>query len=158
MEETQLPTMKDEREHPLVLEVRRRGSDAVTVRDAAHEAHHALTGGAKKWDRESIHRALMRKVKGPGFQVGEEILARAVEQIVCADLSVPCWPVEEAAHVMWLELAKNGGIALPTGSFAEDAIRRTMESKRAREAADRVLALVNVQRIVSEGKRRAVRP
>lgn len=128
--------------HPLVLAVRRRGSDATTVRDAAHEAHHAIVGGARKWDRESIHRSLMKKLRGPGLQVSEEIMARAVEQIVCADLDAHCWPVEKAAHVMWLELLKNSGIALPAGSFAADAIRNRMASKAARIAADKVLALI----------------
>lgn len=123
----------------LVAAVRSKGSDARDVRDAAHEACHALKWKAKKWDRESIHK---KRPKVRGFGVSDEILARAVEQLVCADLGVECWPVEKAAMICWMEMLKNERVSLPGGSWLEDRIREAMAGKQARKEADAVLALL----------------
>jgi hypothetical protein len=130
----------DESRHPLVVEVRRRGSDACNVRDAAHEAHHALSSGTTNWEREAIHRTLMRRFPDWPSRINEEILARAVEQLVCKDLAMPCWSVEKAAHVMFMEHVHNYKLQLP--DHMDRYIKRAMRTKTGRDAADRVLALI----------------
>lgn len=128
------------RAEALIAAVRAKGSDARDLRDAAHEAHHALTAGAKRWTRSSIDRAIKRKVKRIGDRVNEEILARAVEQIVCTELGVKCESVEVCANTACLEAAYYGDPFLSCEQ-AVIAIRNRMESDEARAAADRVLAL-----------------
>ena len=123
----------------LVDAVRAKGSDAGDVRDAAHEACHALRWGvSKKWTRDNIH---ARKPKNRSEGVRDEILARAVEQLVSADLGYDCGTVEHWATVCWMETIRNEGISLPVGDWLEKAIRSCMASKEARRWADRVLAL-----------------
>lgn len=131
----------DERPERIIAAVRARGSDATDLRDAAHEAHHALTAGLrKKWDRESIDRAICRKFQRPGAAASEEILARAVEQLVCADLGVDCGTIDHWAFICCMEAAKFGQPFMrPTE--AKEAIERRMKSKEARAAADKVIAL-----------------
>lgn len=73
--------------------------------------------------------------------VREEILARAVEQLVCADLGVDCGPVEKWAWVCWQEMLKNERVQLPVGDWLEKQIRETMLSNRAREMTERVKSL-----------------
>ena len=69
-----------------VAAVRERGSDATTVRDAAHEAHHALDAGLSDlWEREAIHEALCEKRSGAHLWLAE-IEARVIEQLVCEAL------------------------------------------------------------------------
>lgn len=125
---------------PLVAAVRAKGSDASDVRDAAHEACHALSWGVKKkWTRNNIH-AKKPRVRSEG--VADEILARAVEQIVCADLGVECGSIEKWAMVCWMEMLKNERISLPTDGWLVESITSAIKSKRARAMADRILSLV----------------
>lgn len=122
----------------LVDAVRKRGSNADDPRDAAHEACHALEWGVtKKWTRDNIH-ARKPRIRSDG--VSSEITARAVEAIVCADLGVK-YDVDKWAFTCWMEMLKNEGISLPTGSWLADAIRRRMKTDGARRMANRVLAL-----------------
>jgi len=69
--------------------VRKHGSDADDVRDAAHEASHALQLGIPKgsWDRETIHAAVMKL--SPAERGVTEVLARAVEAEICALCQTP---------------------------------------------------------------------
>ena len=123
----------------LVAIVQARGSDAKDARDAAHEACHALEWVVtKKWTRDNIH---AKKPRVRTFGVSSEILARAVEQLVCRDLGVDCGSIEQRAAVCWMEMFKNEGIALPTGDWLPDAIKQAMRNDRARRYADMVLAL-----------------
>lgn len=119
--------------------VQARGSDARDVRDAAHEACHALEWGVKKsWTRDNIHERKPRdRVRG----VRSELLARAVEQLVCAELGIDCGPIEKWAHVCWMEMLKNERIELPMGDWMEKGIRAAMGSLEARRMVARVLAL-----------------
>lgn len=59
-----------------------RGSDAKEVRDAAHEASHAMELGLTDWSREAIHEALTKLPRADQFR--SEMLARAVEANICA--------------------------------------------------------------------------
>ena len=123
--------------------IRAKGNDADLddLRDAAHEAYHALVAGARRWDRESIHKALMRYTHGsPGSLVYEEVMARAVEQLVCKDLGVDCWPIDKTAHIAWMETTKTLGILVPTDFFNEK-IPAAMQRLIARRGADLVIAL-----------------
>lgn len=57
---------------------------AESVRDAAHEAFHALTVGLEDWsDREEVHRRLMRTM-APSTLWLHEIEARVTERELCA--------------------------------------------------------------------------
>ena len=129
----------------LVAIVRARGSDANEARDAAHEACHALSWGVKKpWTRDNIHARKPKdsRIFGPMPGVREEILARAVEQLVCARLGYDCGTVEKWAMVCWMEMIKNEGISLPTeGNWLVTRVREDMKTERAAAMADRVLAL-----------------
>lgn len=127
----------------LIAAIRARDSDATTLRDAAHEACHALQWGVtKKWTRDNIH-AKKRKPHRIFGDVGvmDEIDARAVEQLVCARLGVDCGTVEHWADVRWMEMIKNERISLPAGGWLADQIRTRMGSEAAKRMADRVLAL-----------------
>jgi hypothetical protein len=133
--------------------VESRGNDPRDLRDAAHEACHALMFGVRpgQWDRETIHRAIKRRrnvvaesIYGNrlGGMVDAEIVARAVEQVVCSDLGVDCGSIETWAHVAWMEAWKGSGISLPTDSWLTDRIRRAMaKDDRVRSLADKVIAL-----------------
>lgn len=121
-----------------VSAVQAKGSDARDARDAAHEACHALKWGVtKKWTRDNIH---ARKPKVVGVGLSDEILARAVEQLVCADLGVECGSVEKWAGVCFMELIKNERLNVPF-EFLKNAITERMEHATAREWADKVLGL-----------------
>lgn len=124
----------------IIEAVQARGNDARGLRDAAHEAHHALEAKvpAGRWDRESIHRAVMRM--GRGKAAASEVMARAVEQIVCADFGVDCGTVERWAFVACTEALKSG-VAFPGVTWFADAVRGVMTTETARAAADSVIAL-----------------
>jgi hypothetical protein len=123
----------------LIEAIRSRGSDARDLRDAAHEAHHAIVAGVRgPWDREVIHRALMRK--GKSFAQDDEVMARAVEQIVCADLGVDCGDVDTWAFLACMEALK-GGNPIGNPDAVARAIRLTMKTDKARKAADAVMGL-----------------
>lgn len=66
----------------IIAWVRSNGSDTDDLRDAAHEASHALEVRPRRWDRESIHAKIMWK--SLTFKVMTELEARAVERLVCA--------------------------------------------------------------------------
>lgn len=126
----------------VVQAVRAMGSDARDLRDAAHEAHHALDAGVKPgcWDRETIHNALVRIGRAEGL--ASEVMARAVEQLVCADFGVPYGDEERWITIACLELAK-GGLGVPSIEWMVNAVRHAKASPESRKAADRVLAVVD---------------
>lgn len=122
----------------LVAAVQARGSDADDPRDAAHEACHAIAWRVKKaWTRDNIH---AKKPRDRGFGVADEITARAVEQLVCADLKIDYDP-QKWAMVCYMEMLKNEGIALPSGDWLPNAIQARAKTPMARRMADQVLAL-----------------
>lgn len=127
----------------IVAAVRARGSDTDNLRDAAHEAHHAIEAGVPEgqWDRESIHVAVM--AMGRGKAAASEVMARAIEQIVCADLGVDCGEIEKWALKACFEAVKSG-VAFPGPTWFANAVRVVMGTASARAAADAVLALAVV--------------
>lgn len=69
--------------------VRSMGSDAEDVRDAAHEAFHALENRvAAPWTRERVHEAMLARyeTKPPAELWLHELIARILEQVVCSKL------------------------------------------------------------------------
>jgi len=70
----------------------------------------------------------------------DEIMARAVEQIVCRDLGVDCGSVEQWGAFACIEAIKSG-IAYPSLEWFVERVNDYMKSRAAREAADRVIAL-----------------
>ncbi len=127
----------------LLAAIRARGSDAKTLRDAAHEAHHALVADVRTtWTRDHIHEALIAFCdERPGHLVTEELDARAVEQLVCQRLGVDCGAVDKWAAVCWFETVKSIGVALPSPAWIADLVRERMQQSAIVAAADRVLAL-----------------
>lgn len=123
-----------------VAAVRARGSDARDVRDAAHEAFHALHAGvpAGQLDRESIHSALMAMRRGDA--AASEVHARAVERLVCEQLGAPYGDPETWVSLALMEAVKSG-VAYPSFQWLRDAIDRVAKTAYAREKAAEVLAL-----------------
>lgn len=92
--------------HPLVLLAHARGNHPSDLRDAAHEAFHALSVGLEEdWDRETIHEALVERFGGAELWL-HELQARAVEQLVCAEFGVETNPIEHWVHWSILEAIK----------------------------------------------------
>lgn len=79
-------TSRDSIAEGVVAWARAQGSDTREVRDAAHEASHAVELRVNDWHRESIHAAVMELP--PVERARTEVEARAVEQLVCEALGV----------------------------------------------------------------------
>lgn len=125
----------------VVQAIRARGSDTNNLRDAAHEAHHAIETKVPngKWDRDTISKAVKRL--GPGFAAASEIAARAVEQVVCERLGVACAPLPERVLTACMEAMK---FREPFMDY--DTAHRLVESRlktdEVQRDADAILALV----------------
>lgn len=91
----------------LIAYCRARNNRPSDIRDAAHEAFHALTVGARNWEREHVHRLLVKKFSRAELWV-HEMQARAVEQLVCDTLREPYKGVDEWVNVSILEAIKGG--------------------------------------------------
>lgn len=130
----------------VLAEVRRRGSDAVDLRDAAHEASHALEFNLRgKWTRDRIHQAVIKRTSRSSVIravsiIGTEIRARAIEQIVCQRLGVSIERIEVFASVALLEMGCTFGSCPPETEFIS-AIRSRMNATNVIAMAERVIAL-----------------
>lgn len=123
----------------LIDAIAARGSDATDVRDAAHEAHHALsTGMAGRWTRTRIDRAV--KKMGRLWAIADEALARAVEQIVCKEVGVETDSIEKWIFMSCMETMKYDRFNVRPSDLHLIASKH-IESGRAQAAAERVLAL-----------------
>lgn len=124
----------------LILAIRAHGCDAITLRDAVHEALHALEAELPRgrWDRQSIHVAVKRM--GVIKAAASEIMARAVEQIVCTRLGVRTQSVELWALTSCMEACTFGEPFFPCDA-AVKAIDAMMSTRRAASWADRIIAL-----------------
>ncbi len=132
----------------IIAAIRKRGSDATTLRDAAHEAQHALECGCTKpWTRDNVHRAVLRhasKLAGArrnfSEQVALEVRARATEMLVVQAYGEP-YNLDEWAATMWWETLKNAQISLPADPWARDAIARAAKTKSILAWRDKVIQL-----------------
>lgn len=132
--------MKNEGTNPekaaaIVAWVRSKGSDTDDVRDAAHEASHALEFGIKRWDRLSIDKAALRL--RPGTSTASEVLARAVEQLVCEALGVQ----HDWSHFMLIACMESVkvGRPIPSVDWLTSAVAHVKKSRDAQEMAARIL-------------------
>jgi hypothetical protein len=127
----------------LLNAIRRRGVVTSTLRDAAHEACHALQWDVKrKWTRDNIHAKKPKPHRIFGHTgVHDEIDARAVEQVVCQRLGVDCGPVEKWADICWMEMLKNERISLPMGDWLANQIRTRMSATKVLGLAVRVMEI-----------------
>lgn len=131
----------------LVTAIRSRGSNADDIRDAAHEATHAMQSRLRgPWGRERLHSALERKARreaGPRMFVTEmlryELQARAVEMLVCAHYQVPYNPEEWA---MWcaMETANTYHVGVGGIDRLVDAIGISSKQRMTRALFDAVMA------------------
>jgi hypothetical protein len=123
----------------LVLVLRARGVDATDLRHCIHEASHALDAKMRgPWSNEGVSAAMKRI--GPGRAAASEILARAVEQLVCKSLSVETKPLDYWVGMSVMEAAK---FRDPFLGYKEAlaAAKRTMGTKTATGRATEILAL-----------------
>lgn len=132
---------RSEAEWNIVAWVRCMGSDTTDVRDAAHEASHALEFGCERWDRRSIDVAAFAP-QNRRLLVSSEVEARAVERIVCEEVGVPYEPLKWA-DVCLLEQA---GLGLypafpPTPEALVAATEKAMEWPEVLERATLILML-----------------
>lgn len=137
-----MKTKKKPTAESIIAAVRSHGNDARSLRDAAHEAHHALSARVPRgrWDRETIHACLRNSFNNAEFRA-DELMARAVEQIVCSDLGVdPGGDIDRWAFISCLESVKYG-YPLGDPSDVARAIKMFMKTPAARIAADNVLNL-----------------
>lgn len=127
--------------------VRSRGSNATDLRDAAHEACHAIEYGVRgSWNREAIHAAILRTAKRSSILGGNvfataEIHARAVEQLVGRKLGVDVGTVESWAGLATLEALTNSGFRFPSVPWLVDEIEKAMKTTRVRAIRDQILEL-----------------
>jgi hypothetical protein len=131
----------------VVAAVRRRGSDARNLRDAAHEACHALDVGLRGvWKRERIHTALCRKATEPsGYLdrselVAAELRARAVEALVCRAFNVD-YDIRHWATVCLVETVHSYRILLPSAGWVRGGIELHMDSSAAVRMAECITRL-----------------
>lgn len=111
----------------IIEAVQNRGNDATTLRDAIHEAHHAIEAGAESWDRDSIHEAVERRWQGRSElpdRIRNEIEARAAEWAACDAHGIK-YKVEHW-HTMMVMEAVRDGIHLPY----EETLRALRELRR----------------------------
>lgn len=138
----------------IILAIRARGSDATDLRDAAHEAHHAIEAGIPegKWDRDTISRAVKRK--GRSWAAASEVKARAVEQVVCMRLGVPAGrhPLEQWVLVSCMEAMKFREPFLEY-TVALKAVQRRMSSDDVQQDADAIIALAGIAIAVKQKPR-----
>lgn len=100
----------------LIAAVRARGSDVQDVRDAAHEAAHALPRNLRDWSRRSVDRAMQRiDLKR---RLREETTVRAMEQVVCRELGAPCPSVEACALTTAMETLHYERVSIDPETFA----------------------------------------
>lgn len=133
--------MKQHTEQSLVKRVQHLGSDARDVRDAAHEACHALNACVAdgQWDRETIHQHVLEECPSASEQVGAEIFARAVEWRVCDFFSVE-YDLQHWAGIAFMETLKNMNLNTPI-DFWPSAIDTLYDHIRTITMADRILSL-----------------
>ena len=124
----------------VITAIHRRGSDASDIRDAAHEACHALDAKLHgKWERERIHRALTKHCGDVGSMVYYEVRARAVERLVTEHFGVP-YDRDHWLNVCYLETAKFG-VALPSFGWLVEQVDKHRERAVTLRMVENILAL-----------------
>lgn len=97
----------------LLCALRTAGVQPKNLRDGVHEAVHAMAWGVEPpWTRERISAAAPERV---GDKFAAEVLARAVEEMVCAALGETIPSREERAMLAAMEAIKLDGYRVPGG-------------------------------------------
>lgn len=118
------------------------GTKGPDVRDAVHEAAHAISFGLDApWTRARIDRAAGRE---PREKFRQEALARAVEQLVCERLGVEIDPLDMRAATAALEAIKLDRYSAPLEAWVR-VIESFCQRPVALELADKVLALASAE-------------
>ena len=137
----------------IVRAVQRYGSDADHLRDAAHEACHALEVDVPRghWGRETIHEAIMSSYKKRSsavtrsFQLAKiisfEITARAVERIVCEKFSIDIGDPEYWAGIACIEAVKVVGVQIPSVDWFLAQVKKAESTDRVKKLIERIVAL-----------------
>lgn len=135
----------------IINAVRSRGSDARDLRDAAHEACHAveLNVAVGSWDRDTIHDAIMATIGKRGgdtmmrsLQIARvirfETTARAVERLTCQrfDIDIGDW-----ADIAFMEAMQGAGIRLPSVDWIREQIDREVTTPQVKKLVAKIFAL-----------------
>lgn len=125
----------------LLQALRERGIVSQDLRQAVHEACHALDFDLKPpWTRPRVSAAMDRPdMVGQARAEASEVLARAVERIVCLRYGVHIADVESLASKSSQEFWKDGLTVDATRLAARISV--CAGSKHAAEMADRVVGL-----------------
>lgn len=118
-------------------------SDAGEFRHAVHEAVHGLRLKVPTWKNAAIHRACT-KVR-PGDRLVEELIARAVEQLVCQRLGVEIMSVEKYAFITCMESLKHRLDIGPIDFVAEGIRSRMTDTRVVAPLVEQILALGAVE-------------
>ena len=125
--------------------LREKGIRSNSLRDAVHEASHAVKCGCPddRWgDREAIHAAVCRRHPRPALQVREEIEARAAEWEACERYGID-YDAESWAFTAGMESIKNG-VSMPYDAWLH-GIRRAKEDGTGARRFARLLAHLGVE-------------
>lgn len=123
----------------IIAAVQSRGSDAADLRDAAHEACHALETGIQiSWDRDSVHAGIWSAFERPADRFRSEVLARAVERIICGRFDVEYDP-DKWLGLALMESVKNG-ISVPFETW-KTVVDLVAGSRAALDLAERIISL-----------------
>lgn len=110
-----------------------------SLRHAVHESVHGIRLSVPVWENEKIHRACVKVRRGD--RLSEELIARAVEQVVCARLDVPCGTVEHFAFITCMESLKNG-LDIGKISLIATGVQRLMtDTKIVAPLVDQIIAM-----------------
>ena len=123
----------------LVLTLRARGVDDTDLRHCVHEASHALDAKLRHpWSNKRVDDAMKRI--GPGRAARSEILARAVEQIVCKRFGVE---TEKLDHWVGMSVMEAIRFRDPFLSYEQalGAAKRAMDTVEAKNRATEIIAL-----------------
>lgn len=128
----------------ITANIRAKGCDAISVRDAVHEACHAIQWGLKgKWTRDAITKKNPYK-RQPSWGVRDEITARAVEALVMQTLGL-AYDQDHWVLMMIMETLKFDRIALPSFDWAKEAIVARMEVPEIKAMADKIIEMFDVE-------------
>lgn len=127
--------------------IRSRGSDSNELRDAAHEAAHAIQAGLRPpWTRDRVHDAVSAFGHGNVAEMlASEVLARAVERIVVVRvLGADQYDAEKWAAIALMEAMKTMHVSIPISMSPQrlaKSIEERAEGKDARRIAEKIMNL-----------------
>jgi len=124
----------------VIAAIRACGSDPRDLRDAVHEACHALDFDVPEgeWDRETIHSAVLEAERVD--IVIAEMKARAVERVVCERLGQPLEDPDHWLMIAAMEMMKGVQISVSLDAW-KAGIEGRLKSRETLAMADQVIGL-----------------